>query len=397
MQMKKYREKNSNNGIYIGYCRVSTKEQVKDSESLENQENIIKQYFEREKITNYKIFKEYGKSGTNTLRPKYQEMINLIVGGLVYGVVAVDTNRLHRNARNSSEFLEICRKYDTKLFNPQIGKIDIESSSGKMTYGMKSLVAEDFSNLLSESTLRGNYGKAISGKYPFKKTIYGYDKNEDHFLIQNKIEADAIKYLFENLGNLKPKEIYNKMSEMTGKVIKWDKFRRIVDKYEFYSTGKYLVSGKKIKLVEPLLDDIYGEVVFEYKNNAKKTKVKIKKCEDYIFDKKVYWDGERLTNKSGYGKLKKKYFYYYSEKKKKNVSQVKLIKLVEKSLLIDKEEQLNIVNELNNKLNKEIIEMDKYLRELPKYKVNVDNIEKINYTIENNLENIEIEYKKIKD
>lgn len=81
------------------YIRVSSEKQV-DNYSLDMQEKILKQYAKANDMTVVKVFREEGRSGTNTNRPAYQEMRSFILDNQIDAIVVHKADRLHRNELN---------------------------------------------------------------------------------------------------------------------------------------------------------------------------------------------------------------------------------------------------------------------------------------------------------
>lgn len=85
--------------MVIGYCRVSTKQQAKDGNSLEAQEKAI-----LERYADARIYRE-AYTGTTTSRPVFTEIIdNLRANDML--VVA----KLDRLARNTVEGIQIVQQ-----------------------------------------------------------------------------------------------------------------------------------------------------------------------------------------------------------------------------------------------------------------------------------------------
>ena len=89
--------------MIYGYCRVSTKGQAKDGNSLEAQEQeILSRYSEAH------IYKE-AYTGTTTDRPMFNEVIQQMQAGDMLVVAKLD-----RLARNTEEGIKIVKDLFTK-------------------------------------------------------------------------------------------------------------------------------------------------------------------------------------------------------------------------------------------------------------------------------------------
>ena len=90
------------------YVRLSRDDDNEgDSNSIANQIKILEKYAKEHNITNYKIYKDDGYSGTNFNRPGFQEMLLDIENGNVSMVVVKDMSRFGRNYLEVGMYTEI--------------------------------------------------------------------------------------------------------------------------------------------------------------------------------------------------------------------------------------------------------------------------------------------------
>ena len=80
------------------YVRLSRDDENEgDSNSIAHQIEILSKYARDRGITNFKIYKDDGYSGTNFNRPGFQEMLTDIEAGRVSTVIVKDMSRFGRN------------------------------------------------------------------------------------------------------------------------------------------------------------------------------------------------------------------------------------------------------------------------------------------------------------
>lgn len=90
------------------YVRLSRDDENEgDSNSIAHQIEILTRYAKEHGITNYKIYKDDGYSGTNFKRPGFQEMLADIEAGLVSMVIVKDMSRFGRNYLEVGLYTEI--------------------------------------------------------------------------------------------------------------------------------------------------------------------------------------------------------------------------------------------------------------------------------------------------
>lgn len=89
------------------YCRLSRDDELQgDSNSIVNQKEILRRYAEENHFPNPRFFVDDGYSGTNFDRPAYQEMMELVEGGVVEAIIVKDHSRLGRNRLVIGQLLE---------------------------------------------------------------------------------------------------------------------------------------------------------------------------------------------------------------------------------------------------------------------------------------------------
>lgn len=90
------------------YVRLSRDDDNEgDSNSIAHQIEILKKYAKEHGITDYKIYKDDGYSGTSFNRPGFQEMLSDIENGMVSMVIVKDMSRFGRNYLEVGLYTEI--------------------------------------------------------------------------------------------------------------------------------------------------------------------------------------------------------------------------------------------------------------------------------------------------
>lgn len=90
------------------YVRLSRDDENEgDSNSIAHQIEILTKYCKDHGITQYKIYKDDGFSGTNFNRPGFKEMLADIEAGLVETVIVKDMSRFGRNYLEVGLYTEI--------------------------------------------------------------------------------------------------------------------------------------------------------------------------------------------------------------------------------------------------------------------------------------------------
>ena len=185
------------------YLRLSKEDGDKEeSDSIANQRALGMDFIGRNSdIKLYDEFSDDGYTGSNFERPRFQDMIDLILQGKINCVVVKDLSRFAREYIDAGYYLE-------KLF-PAIGvrfisindNIDYKVDSSNNT---KLIVA--FKNILNDSYIRDTSVKIRShlevkrqsGAYIGAFVVMGYKKSEEdkHKIVIDKEAAVLIKQIF---------------------------------------------------------------------------------------------------------------------------------------------------------------------------------------------------------
>ena len=157
------------------YVRLSRDDENEgDSNSIAHQIEILTRYAKEHGITNYKIYKDDGYSGTNFNRPGFLEMLADIEAGMISMVVVKDMSRFGRN------YLEV--GLYTEIRFPELGVRFVAVNDGVDSDNQMDNDFAPFRNIMNEwyakdtskkirAVLRN---KGMSGKRIATRAPYGY-------------------------------------------------------------------------------------------------------------------------------------------------------------------------------------------------------------------------------
>ena len=179
------------------YIRVSTDRQAKEGDSLEAQENALKNYC---KEKNYIIVDEYidgGESGQKIKRTNLQRMLDDVKKNKIDLILMTKLDRWFRNIGDFYKVIEIIKTHHTD-WKTIWEDYDTTTASGEfwlnMSLSMGQLEAKRTSERINE---------VFDYKYNIQKTVctgkvpYGYRISEEKKLVVDEEEAQNIIDLFE--------------------------------------------------------------------------------------------------------------------------------------------------------------------------------------------------------
>lgn len=176
------------------YIRVSTKKQVEEGYSLDAQKEKLEKLCETNGYIIYKIYSDEGRSGKNTKRKAYQEMMDDMREGKFDKIIVTKLDRISRSLIDLEELIQDLQKHNCS-FETASEKIDLDSSIGVMFVRLLGIFAqfereritERINDAFEEMVAQG---KPISGTQPF-----GY-KNEDGKVVVIEEEKDILIDIF---------------------------------------------------------------------------------------------------------------------------------------------------------------------------------------------------------
>lgn len=93
----------------VGYARLSVLEtrDRKDSEALQNQKSLIREYIQGQKdLKMLSVFEDNGETGTNFRRPGFEAMMETVCAGKANCIVVKDLSRFGRNYIEAGNYLD---------------------------------------------------------------------------------------------------------------------------------------------------------------------------------------------------------------------------------------------------------------------------------------------------
>ena len=180
------------------YVRLSRDDENEgDSNSISHQIDLLTRYCKEHSISDYKVYKDDGFSGTSFNRPGFQEMLTDIEAGLVSVVIVKDMSRFGRN------YLEVGLYTEVRF--PELGVRFIAVNDGVDSDRQIDNDLTPFRNIMNEWYAKDTskkirsvfYNKGMSGQRLCTQIPYGYIKGTDGNLAIDEETAPVVKEIFE--------------------------------------------------------------------------------------------------------------------------------------------------------------------------------------------------------
>lgn len=184
--------------ITILYCRLSNEDALDgESNSIQNQRELLTRYAEEHGLTNTKILVDDGYSGTNFNRPAIKEAFEMIEQGLVGTFIVKDMSRFGRDYLQVGQYTELYFPSRDIHFIAINDGVDSEKGDNDFT-PFRNLFNDFYAKDTSKKVRAVFKAKGMSGKH-LGKPPFGYKNdpnNHGHWIIDEEA-APTVKLIFD--------------------------------------------------------------------------------------------------------------------------------------------------------------------------------------------------------
>ena len=191
------------------YIRVSTKKQVEEGYSLDAQKERLEKLSETNGYIIYKVYADEGKSGKDTNRPAFQEMMRDMRNREFDKILVMKLDRISRSVIDLELMIKEMQEYNVD-FESASEKIDTSTSFGMMFIRLLAIFAQFERERIKERITDAfetmvQEGKPISGSQPF-----GYIIENGKVLIDKEKEPIIKEFfdVFEKTNNMRRSVLY---------------------------------------------------------------------------------------------------------------------------------------------------------------------------------------------
>ncbi len=296
------------------YCRVSTKEQVEEGNSLITQEKTCKEYAEKNDYEVIDIYREAGESAKTVDRTELQKLLKFCSEKRngISTIIIYKIDRLSRNTDDYSQLRLLLKKYgvDIKSTSEQISN----SPVGKFMENTLANIAQFDNDIRAERCSGGMLQAVREGRYVWKAPIgYINTKVLGKATIEQSLVANLIRETFELIatGNYAVEDV---RKIMTNKGLRIGNNKIISDSYFHEILKNKLYCGIIEKFGEthksgfdPIIsDNLFNQVQRIIRNKGKKVRQYKKDHEDFPLRRFIFDDeGRKITASWVTGRSKK--------------------------------------------------------------------------------------------
>jgi len=148
------------------YCRVSTEEQAERGYSLDAQENLCRDFAQKNGYQIVGVFRDEGKSGTTLDRPALKDALSKCQQDKsINALIVQETDRLARNTKDHLTIKALLQKADVKTISVAQPMLD-DSPEGNMIDTILASINQFQSDINSRKTKKGLMEKFHQGWWP---------------------------------------------------------------------------------------------------------------------------------------------------------------------------------------------------------------------------------------
>lgn len=176
------------------YCRVSTEEQAREGESLDNQQRRCLNFAERYGYEVVKEFIEKGESGRTSRRTQFQKMYQYVLENNISAIICLKIDRFMRNAGEYAFITQKLRKKGIRILF--VEGTNQDDAQGRLLQGIAANFAEFESDINSERTQAGLEQAVLSGRWVWPLRGYNFKMIGGKRTLCPNEEAPFIQQMF---------------------------------------------------------------------------------------------------------------------------------------------------------------------------------------------------------
>lgn len=187
---------------WVGYVRVSSKDQAETRLSMEHQDRKIKAMAESGDRRLSEIIVDAAESAKTLDRPGAQRLLGLVTAGSIQGIIITKLDRLTRSVRDLGMLVELLEKRNVALVSGA-ESLDSSTATGRMILNITATIAQWEREIISERTKAALDVKLSRGEHA-GNVKYGYrSAGPKGAAIQDEQEQSVISWIrcYRNAGD----------------------------------------------------------------------------------------------------------------------------------------------------------------------------------------------------
>ncbi len=309
------------------YCRVSTKEQVEEGNSLVTQEKNCREYAKKNGYEIAALFIEQGESAKTADRTELKKLMGFcaIKKNGISAIIAYKIDRISRNTDDYSQIRILLKRYGVEI--KSTSEFFEDNPAGRFMENIIANVAQFDNDVRAERCIGGMRDAVREGRYVWMAP-YGYSniRVDGKSTITPNHFAPLVTKAFEEIGlnicpaeNIRKKIVAKGLVNVIGKPVSKSLFYRMLRNKVY--TGWVTQFGETHKGTFDALisEELFNRVQWVLSSKREKNKKYTTDNPDFPLRRfYIHPKGEMLTGCWSQGRVKK-YPYYLFHKQKINI------------------------------------------------------------------------------
>lgn len=163
----------------INVAIYSRKSRFSDTgESIQNQIELCREYAQHHfQVNEFFIYQDHGYSGGNTLRPKYQELLEDLPKGKFQLLICYRLDRISRSILDFSKLVELLERYDIQFVSLR-ESFDTSTPMGRAMMYISSVFAQLERETIAQRIRDNMHQLARRGRWLGGRTPFGFESQE---------------------------------------------------------------------------------------------------------------------------------------------------------------------------------------------------------------------------
>lgn len=182
---------------WVGYVRVSTKDQAESGLSLESQEAKIRAMATVKGVTLAEVLIDRAESAKSLDRPRVQDLLAMIRARKIAGVIIAKLDRLTRSVRDLGALVDLFQAHEVSIISTY-ETLDTTTANGRMILNITATIAQWEREVICERTRDALGAKLRRGEHA-GNVAYGF-RSVDGRAVEDEQEQAIIRLATEYRG-----------------------------------------------------------------------------------------------------------------------------------------------------------------------------------------------------
>lgn len=207
--------KSSINRRTVGYCRISTEDQLREGVSLDAQEARIRAYCAAMEWPEPEVVRDCA-SAKNLARPGIDGILTALRHGEIERLIIVRLDRLTRSVKDLGDLFDLCAKHNTALVSIT-DALDSSTATGRLCANIMATVSQWEREICGERTAAA-LGHKRAQRQAYGRTPFGFRREGDALVVHPEEHSARMEAIAMQRRGHSLREIGRMLTECSGRI-----------------------------------------------------------------------------------------------------------------------------------------------------------------------------------